>query len=49
LRGDSIKGGKETTLAKGDIIHVPANIPHQLVLANGDTFEYYIVKVQEAN
>ena len=49
LRGDSIQGGKETTLAKGDIVHVPANIPHQLVLAQGDVFQYYIVKVQEAN
>jgi mannose-6-phosphate isomerase-like protein (cupin superfamily) len=49
LRGDSITGGKETKLAKGDIIHVPANIPHQLVLAKGDTFQYFIVKVQEIN
>jgi mannose-6-phosphate isomerase-like protein (cupin superfamily) len=49
LRGDSVEGGKETKLAKGDIVHVPANIPHQLVLATGDTFQYYIVKVQEVN
>jgi mannose-6-phosphate isomerase-like protein (cupin superfamily) len=47
LRGDSINGGKETTLKKGDIIHIPANIPHQLVLAKGTTFEYYVIKVQE--
>ncbi len=49
LRGDSIEGGKETKLAKGDIVHVPANIPHQLVLAKGATFQYFIVKVQEVN
>ena len=46
-RGDSIKGGQQTRLKKGDIIHIPANIPHQLVLAKGDTFQYFIVKVQE--
>jgi len=49
VRGDSIEGGKETQLNKGDIVHIPANIPHQLVLSKGDTFQYFIVKVQEVN
>ena len=49
VRGDSIEGGKEMKLAKGDIVHIPANIPHQLVLAKGDTFQYFIIKVQEVN
>jgi mannose-6-phosphate isomerase-like protein (cupin superfamily) len=49
VRGDAVKDGKETVLKKGDIIHIPANIPHQLVLAKGDTFQYFIVKVQEIN
>ena len=49
VRGDSVQDGKETKLKKGDIVHIPANIPHQLVLANGDTFQYFIVKVQEIN
>jgi mannose-6-phosphate isomerase-like protein (cupin superfamily) len=49
LRGESIEGGKETTLKKGDIVHIPANIPHQVVLAKGATFEYYVIKVQEVN
>lgn len=49
VRGDSIEGGKETQLKKGDIVHVPANIPHQLMLSKGDTFKYFIVKVQEVN
>jgi|ERR1700728_4134553 mannose-6-phosphate isomerase-like protein (cupin superfamily) len=47
VRGDSIQDGKETKLKKGDIVHIPANIPHQLTLAKGDTFQYFIVKVQE--
>jgi mannose-6-phosphate isomerase-like protein (cupin superfamily) len=49
VRGDSITGGKEMKLNKGDIVHVPANIPHQLMLAKGDTFQYFIIKVQEVN
>ena len=47
VRADSIKDGKETKLAKGDIIHIPANLPHQLLLSKGDTFQYFVVKVQE--
>jgi mannose-6-phosphate isomerase-like protein (cupin superfamily) len=47
VRGDSIQDGKETKLKKGDIVHIPANIPHQLLLTKGDTFQYFIVKVQE--
>ncbi|HTZ60735.1 MAG TPA: hypothetical protein VMB49_21645 [Acidobacteriaceae bacterium] len=49
LRGDSIQDGKETTIKKGDIVHIPANIPHQLTLAKGDTIEYFVIKVQEVN
>jgi mannose-6-phosphate isomerase-like protein (cupin superfamily) len=49
VRGDSIQDGKETKLKKGDIVHIPADIPHQLTLAKGDTFQYFIIKVQEVN
>jgi mannose-6-phosphate isomerase-like protein (cupin superfamily) len=49
VRGDSIEGGKEMKLKKGDIVHIPADIPHQLLLTKGDTFQYFIVKVQEVN
>jgi mannose-6-phosphate isomerase-like protein (cupin superfamily) len=49
VRGDSVQDGKETKLKKGDIVHIPANIPHQLVLDKGATFQYFIVKVQEIN
>jgi mannose-6-phosphate isomerase-like protein (cupin superfamily) len=49
VRGESIQDGKETKLKKGDIVHIPANIPHQLLLANGDTFQYFVIKVQEVN
>jgi mannose-6-phosphate isomerase-like protein (cupin superfamily) len=49
VRGDSIQGGKETKLKKGDVVHIPPNTPHQLMLAKGDTFRYFVIKVQEVN
>jgi mannose-6-phosphate isomerase-like protein (cupin superfamily) len=49
VRGDSVEDGRETKLKKGDIVHIPANIPHQLVLAKGATFQYFVIKVQEIN
>jgi mannose-6-phosphate isomerase-like protein (cupin superfamily) len=47
IRGESIKGGSQTQIKKGDVVHVPANLPHQLLLSKGDTLKYFIVKVQE--
>jgi mannose-6-phosphate isomerase-like protein (cupin superfamily) len=49
VRGDSVQGGQETKLKKGDIAHIPANTPHQLLVPKGGTFQYFIVKVQEVN
>jgi mannose-6-phosphate isomerase-like protein (cupin superfamily) len=49
VRGDPVQGGKETKLKKGDVIHIPPNTPHQLILAKGDTFQYFVIKVQEVN
>ena len=49
VRGDSVQGGMQTQLKKGDIAHIPANTPHQLLVPKGVTFQYFIVKVQEVN
>lgn len=45
IRGPSIKGGERKQLGPGDILHVPANTPHQLFLDKGKQFTYAIVKV----
>jgi mannose-6-phosphate isomerase-like protein (cupin superfamily) len=45
IRGTSIEGGERREVAEGDIIHIPANTPHQLVLENGKPFTYFVVKV----
>jgi mannose-6-phosphate isomerase-like protein (cupin superfamily) len=45
-RGDSIKGGERYTLSTGDIVHIPAKIPHQLLVDEGKHFTYFVIKVK---
>jgi mannose-6-phosphate isomerase-like protein (cupin superfamily) len=45
LRGPSIKGGERKPLAVGDIVHIPARMPHQLLVAAGKEFTYFVLKV----
>jgi mannose-6-phosphate isomerase-like protein (cupin superfamily) len=45
VRGTSIKGGTAHALAPGDIIHIPAKVPHQLKIAAGTSFTYLVIKV----
>ncbi|MGA8028823.1 MAG: hypothetical protein WB992_16895 [Bryobacteraceae bacterium] len=45
IRGTSIDGGDRRQIAAGDIIHIPAGTPHQLLIGKGKTFTYFVVKV----
>ncbi len=45
IRGPSIEGGEEKVVAVGDIVHIPARVPHQLLLTSKE-FAYFVVKVQ---
>ncbi len=45
VRGSGIEGGERHGLAAGDIIHIPAGTPHQLLLDKGKPFSYFVVKV----
>ena len=47
IRGKSVLNGVETTLNQGDIVHIPAGVPHQLLLPEGETFLYFVIKVKE--
>ena len=47
MRGPSIKGGMEKPLAAGDIVTIPAKLPHQVKLAPGKEFTYFVVKVTQ--
>ena len=45
--GTSVKGGSRQELKAGDVVHIPASMPHQMVLAEGDTVTYFVIKVEE--
>ena len=45
IRGTSIEGGERQALKAGDIVHVPVNTPHQVLLDPGQTLDYVVLKV----
>lgn len=45
IRGSSITGGERRSIATGDIVHIPAGVPHQLLIEKGRQFTYFVVKV----
>ena len=45
LRGTAITGGVTKTLSPGDVIHIPANMPHQFFVEKGKQITYFVVKV----
>jgi uncharacterized RmlC-like cupin family protein len=47
MRGTSIQGGTEAKLGPGDVLHIPAKVPHQMMLAAGAQVTYFVTKVVE--
>jgi uncharacterized RmlC-like cupin family protein len=47
MRGVSIQGGTEAKLGPGDVLHIPAKVPHQMMLAPGAQVTYFVTKVTE--
>ncbi|MBS1822647.1 MAG: hypothetical protein JST61_11855 [Acidobacteria bacterium] len=43
-RGPSIEGGKEIALHPGDIVHIPAGVPHWVKVAPGTSTTYLVFK-----
>ena len=43
--GTSVRGGTEKTLRPGDMLHIPAKTPHQMIIAPGKQITYVTVKV----
>ena len=46
-KGSRIQDGMSQKITKDDIVHIPAGMPHQLIIAPGDTFSAIVVKVKE--
>jgi mannose-6-phosphate isomerase-like protein (cupin superfamily) len=47
IRGSSVKGGTRQELKPGDVVHIPAGTPHQMLVAGGETVTYFVVKIEE--
>ena len=47
MRGSAIEGGTEQKLAPGDVVSIPAKLPHWVKVAPGKNIAYFIVKVTE--
>jgi mannose-6-phosphate isomerase-like protein (cupin superfamily) len=47
-RGESIAGGTSKNLRPGDVAHIPAGTPHQIILKGDETITSLVMKVQEA-
>jgi mannose-6-phosphate isomerase-like protein (cupin superfamily) len=45
IRGPSIKGGEKKSLAAGDVVHIPAKVPHQMLVESGKQITYFVVKI----
>ena len=44
-KGGTIRGGTEAEIKPGDIVVIPAGIPHQLLLPPRESFYYFVFKV----
>ena len=47
VRGVSIEGGVRQELRAGDVAHVPAGVPHQMLVAGEKTFTSFVVKIEQ--
>jgi mannose-6-phosphate isomerase-like protein (cupin superfamily) len=47
IRGASVKGGSTQELQPGDVVHIPAGVPHQMLVADGESVTYFVVKIEE--
>jgi mannose-6-phosphate isomerase-like protein (cupin superfamily) len=46
--GTAVKGGTLQEVKVGDVVHIPAGMPHQMMVPDGETITYFVVKVEES-
>lgn len=46
-KGKRIENGKSQIISKGEIVHIPAGTPHQLLITPGTIFSAFVVKIHE--
>ena len=45
VRGSAVKGGSRQEFKAGDVVHIPAGVPHQMLVPDGRTVTYFVVKI----
>jgi len=45
-RNGTIQGGVRRKISAGDVIRIPARVPHQLLLDGSQEFNYFVIKVK---
>jgi mannose-6-phosphate isomerase-like protein (cupin superfamily) len=45
--GSGIRNGAAQSISAGDLVHIPAGTPHQLLIAPGATYSALVIKVKE--
>jgi|SRR5690242_1380898 mannose-6-phosphate isomerase-like protein (cupin superfamily) len=45
-RNGTIQGGFRRTLNTGDVVRIPARVPHQILLEGAKGFTYFVIKVK---
>lgn len=46
-KGSGIRDGKSQSLAVGDVVLVPAGVPHQVLIPPGTTYSAMVAKIKE--
>jgi len=47
VRGTSVAGGESKTIGAGDVVIVPAGVPHQILIPAGSVYESVVAKIKE--
>lgn len=46
-RGSGIEGGQRQELRSGDLAHIPAGVPHQMLVSAEHKFTAFVLKIEE--
>ena len=46
VRGTGIDGGSARSISAGDVVHIPAGIPHHVLVEDGNEITYFIFKAK---
>jgi mannose-6-phosphate isomerase-like protein (cupin superfamily) len=46
IRGTAVTGGERHRVSAGDVVHIPENTPHQMLVDAGRQVTYFVVKVE---